>query len=637
MKRNSILLAFALIFCWRLDAQNLQIPVESGINKVTVFRSGAQVFRSAKVDLQKGRQVLIFKNLSPFLEENSIEVTAQASVQIVGVKSKSNIMDTLTVQVSELELEKKIERLKADLELEIALSDVNLKEEEMLMRNQTISGNNGLKTQDLREAMEYFGQKLDEVKRKRLNSLNKTQALKAELEKLYKLSRQQKADQQRLVSEIWVEVEVKEAMKGNFALSYKVKNASWSISYDLRMKDVQSPLIMVYNAKIIQNTGEDWNQVKLNLSTDNPNQPNQAPVLSPWYLGQNPPRPNPAFVETQLNHIKGRVLDALTKETLIGANVLLMRNGNTLAGVTTDIDGNFSISSTLGGTSLVLSYIGYDRLELPITNSVVIAEMRPNHQELKALTISSSKERNSSSMDMAYSTTAGVSMISAIETNSYSKPVITHTIPFNESDLSNAIVYEIELPYTIKANGEETKVAYKEAEIPCFYEYKVIPKLDLNVFLQAHLPNWESLELTDGEMNLYLYGTFKGRTYLKVQGVTQDTLDISMGVDKNIAVSRKNLRNYKKKEFMSSDRTEERAYQISVKNGKSLPIHLTVIDQVPVSPYEGLKVDKVVAEGAKQNNKTGELKWNLDLEPGNSRLFEFSYQLKVPKNFQLLE
>jgi hypothetical protein len=102
-------------------------------------------------------------------------------------------------------------------------------------------------------------------------------------------------------------------------------------------------------------------------------------------------------------------------------------------------------------------------------------------------------------------------------------------------------------------------------------------------------------------------------------------------------MERKVLKKFKKKEFLSSDRTEEREYEIAIKNGKSLPIQLTVLDQVPISPFDGLKIDKVIAEEARLNPKTGELRWEQKMDPGTSKKLHFSYHLKVPKNFNLLE
>lgn len=73
---------------------------------------------------------------------------------------------------------------------------------------------------------------------------------------------------------------------GNIPLqiTYLTDNARWAPFYDLRVEKVNSPIKMMYKAEVAQNTGVDWRNVKLSLTSGNANQNNQAPVLSPWFL-----------------------------------------------------------------------------------------------------------------------------------------------------------------------------------------------------------------------------------------------------------------------------------------------------------------------------------------------------------------
>jgi uncharacterized protein (TIGR02231 family) len=67
-------------------------------------------------------------------------------------------------------------------------------------------------------------------------------------------------------------------------ISYLTQNAGWSPFYDLRAESIKEPINMMYKAQVVQNTGIDWKKVKLTLSSGNPNQNNQAPILSSWFL-----------------------------------------------------------------------------------------------------------------------------------------------------------------------------------------------------------------------------------------------------------------------------------------------------------------------------------------------------------------
>jgi uncharacterized protein (TIGR02231 family) len=86
-------------------------------------------------------------------------------------------------------------------------------------------------------------------------------------------------------------VQVMSEFAGNVPLeiSYLSNAATWNPFYDLRVENVKDPINMLYKAQVIQNTGIDWKKVKLTLSSGNPNQNNQAPLLSSWFLryGEN--------------------------------------------------------------------------------------------------------------------------------------------------------------------------------------------------------------------------------------------------------------------------------------------------------------------------------------------------------------
>jgi uncharacterized protein (TIGR02231 family) len=65
---------------------------------------------------------------------------------------------------------------------------------------------------------------------------------------------------------------------------YFVHNALWKPMYDLRSDGIDKPLTLVYKAGIQQNTGYDWTNVMIHLSTANPNFDNSRPIISPQYV-----------------------------------------------------------------------------------------------------------------------------------------------------------------------------------------------------------------------------------------------------------------------------------------------------------------------------------------------------------------
>jgi uncharacterized protein (TIGR02231 family) len=66
-----------------------------------------------------------------------------------------------------------------------------------------------------------------------------------------------------------------------------VENAGWVPRYDLRSDGMTSKINLTYKAQVFQNSGLDWENVRLNISTNNPYQNKTKPSLDPWYIDYN--------------------------------------------------------------------------------------------------------------------------------------------------------------------------------------------------------------------------------------------------------------------------------------------------------------------------------------------------------------
>ena len=72
-------------------------------------------------------------------------------------------------------------------------------------------------------------------------------------------------------------------------LNYVVNEAGWTPAYDIRALNTKSPLQLSYKANVFQNTGENWQNVHLKLSTSNPSEGGLKPELIAWYLNFSVP------------------------------------------------------------------------------------------------------------------------------------------------------------------------------------------------------------------------------------------------------------------------------------------------------------------------------------------------------------
>ncbi|AWH87541.1 DUF4139 domain-containing protein [Limnobaculum parvum] len=192
--------------------------------------------------------------------------------------------------------------------------------------------------------------------------------------------------------------------------------------------------------------------------------------------------------------------------------------------------------------------------------------------------------------------------------------------------------FSIVLPYNIAADGKGHSVLIKQADIQGDYRYVVVPKLEPDAFLQVQLKDWEKLNLLPGKSNIFFEGSFIGQGYIDIRNV-KETLDLSLGRDKKIVVTRENEKQMTgKAEFFGNSVSQQYTYMLDIKNTRKEPVKLVVQDQVPVSKDASVTVEDLKYDGATFDKATGEVQWSLDLTPNELRKLGLSYTVKYPKD-----
>lgn len=79
---------------------------------------------------------------------------------------------------------------------------------------------------------------------------------------------------------------------GDIGLSYRLNGAGWQPQYRARLDTATGGLVIERLAQIAQNSGEDWTDVKLKLSTVRPRQSVAVDPLQPWTLELDRPKPS---------------------------------------------------------------------------------------------------------------------------------------------------------------------------------------------------------------------------------------------------------------------------------------------------------------------------------------------------------
>ncbi len=193
------------------------------------------------------------------------------------------------------------------------------------------------------------------------------------------------------------------------------------------------------------------------------------------------------------------------------------------------------------------------------------------------------------------------------------------------------ITFDIAIPYSIPSDGKIQTIEIQRTTTPAEYKYVTIPKLSPLAYLTGNITDWAKQSLIGGEATLYFENTFVGKSYLNVNQLT-DTLTISLGTDNSILVKREKRKDFTTKKVLGTNKTEIYSFLITIRNNKSNPIKITVNDQIPVSSNSGIDVEAIELSGGRHNSQTGEIKWNLEIKPQETRQLILTYSVKYPKD-----
>lgn len=613
--RNAMLFAALLLFNTSAKSQAKKIAAETSIQNVTIFSSGARVERLSFVSIPAGRSEISFSGLSNQLDQQSVQLKADADITLLSVQTSKDFLTSRKIDEEEKNFIDKNNVLRDKLDLDNRLLEVYKNEETMLIKNEAIGGTAGVKTTELKEALDLHRQRLTEVYQKQLEIQKRIDSEKNELE-IFKAQLQQFSKKRDSINYIVTALIDSKATKNvNFHLLYNVKDAGWYPTYDVRVKDVTAPLEVLMNANVFQRSGETWKNVSLILSTGNPNENATPSQLQPWMLGFYDP--SSSFrADRNYSMASGRITDE-NGEPLSGVSIV-MKNGK--AGTMTDANGFFKLQNISGNGTLVISAVGFERKEVPASPGYFTVKLQPSQLALQEVVV------------VGYGTTARNEIADETSDRALKEEKRSiKTVAVATQYQPTTTVYKIDDKYTLETDGKITTIGIKQFDVNAQYDYFTAPKIDPSAFLTAKILNWQDYDLQSGEASLYFEGTYLGKTYIDLDAAG-DTLSLSLGKDNGIKVSRKLVKEFSSRRFIGSNKTETKQYEITLRNTKKDAINITIHDQFPVSTTKEINVDDQKAPEAQIDKETGIATWTLTLKPGEEKKLNISFGVKYPKD-----
>jgi len=616
-----------LLFPLMLLAQEQKLKLT--IKDVNVYRSGAQISSEALVNLPKGTSELVFGGLSPYVDQGSIQVNGLKDATILSISYNQNYLDKKTQSEKIEGLEKAIKTKNREIAL-VQNQNIGLQEEESLLKNnQNLQSEQQAITLDKVTAFsKYYRERMTALKTELFDNNLKISELQKEINNLNNEISKLRGDAKEQRGEIVVKIDAQNPSSLTLGIKYNVTEAGWFPIYDIKTNSIKEPLKVHYKAHVFQQTGDDWNNVKVTLSTGDPSQNNTKPDVVPHYLDFTNYYNQASSVKKynyKYNPMVKTVTGVVTDnngEALPGVNVLIKGTRN---GTQTDFDGKYTMNIAQG-SELVFSFLGLKTQTIPVYAQQMYVRLESDESQLSEVVV------------VAYGTKKKSDFDGIMEDENVTKTLqgktegvkvkTTATGDVKEENITNT-VFKINKIYSIASSDEVSVIPIDDFEVETEYEYFTAPVLNENVFLTAKLKNWEQFDLISGEANVYFEGNYAGKTFID-PSQTQEELIISLGVDPTLVVERKQLNNMKDKSLMGSTRTVKKEYEISIRNNKATDVEIVLKDRVPLTQNKEIKVEKITHTANEYDEKTGVLTWKVSLKAKESVKKQLTYEVKYP-------
>lgn len=283
---------------------NEPLTVKGPLTGVTVYMQGAQLQHKANYTIKAGVSEVIVEGISPQISPSTIQVKATGAVVILDSKYEYYYPQP-TASAGSGELPPKIRAAIKALEdsiilVNFELRDINDEIEVLVAARKIIISNGAVKGQGkvndsiqlLKSTVDYYTTKVSELNKK-ISALDRQKVKKSDfisvldnrLNDLRNYAEQNNPTPEiKGIPRIVITFMAKEAATGKIELSYLASNAGWTPLYDIRSEAASGKISLTYKAQVRQQTGLDWNDIKLSISTNNPYANKTKPELSPWYI-----------------------------------------------------------------------------------------------------------------------------------------------------------------------------------------------------------------------------------------------------------------------------------------------------------------------------------------------------------------
>jgi hypothetical protein len=654
---------------WCCAAALAAAAVQAPISQVTVYSDRARVVRTALVDLE-GRETLELPLLDESVDASTIQLEAQGAqvlrVDIAHVDEQDFPRDEARELLSQIEaLDDRIAQVNADRAARKAQLDRLSRLSPTLKLDDALKPNPKLSSAGWAAALQFVEAQNDKLQVAQRASTEKLFELHREREKLAVRAAQLGGARHR--SGHRVQASVSGQGQARFTLTYMVGRARWYPSYDVQFAPEKGRAQISFSGRVSQESGEDWTDALLILSTAVPATSTLMPKLLSWKIGEKerfvptpapppvapvpeappvPPQPRSATVDE----------DATLQQRLaqIGQSAQVPASVDEAQAVPYGQLGRGALAGAAPKTEMKPQAPSVTRApakrkgrknagpvapatpaEVPMGYAEAIAAAPP---PAPASAPRSSSTVAQSAPGRPAQAQLPVSAVGLAPPPAYVPPSFADDLPASLAggyDLSFSSIRR----ETIKAGEGARRVPLFSETWPVEAERVVYPALSPDAaFLVARIQNPSERVLPGGPADLAVGADPAGTAKLQLVA-PGETFTLPLGLDRAI----KPIRNVnvvtEEKGFIGKDEVTTYKVVIELANPYRQKIPIRVVDQVPLPANKEieLKLESAQPAPSKHDQATGELQWQLDLPAAGKSTVTYAYSLRRPKGYRLYQ
>ncbi len=555
MKRMAVSVAGLIITAGQAAA--LDVSASSRVDAVTVFLSGAEITRVAKVKIDKGEHTIIINDLPASAVPGSIRVEGKATgkLDIGSVDTNRRLLARAESQAADVErkrIEDELEVLrdqKAAIDAQVQAAETQkalISNLAQLPVRPSPAAGSPAGGEDWARILSIITQGTTDAARLQIEAQFKARDLDRKISDLEnRLSALIPAKTEQ--TEVRVYVDAGSPLEVDVTVRYQIMAAHWAPIYDARLqtgsKTASPKLDLARRAAITQRSGENWDNVTLQLSTARPSQGAAAPVPVTQTVTFEPevkPEPvPPAALRSKAKSQAAPMQDEMAE--------------------------------------------GRAGIDMPVAAA---PEMVPVTEAIAALT----------------------------------------SAPFEAT-------FAVPGKVAVLATGEAKRVVLVTDQLEPVLSSRSVPKADPNAYLYAKFKIAKGTPLLPGQVYLFRDGTFVGTGAMPLLPPGEDH-DLGFGVDDQVKVRHAVIEEKRGETgLISTSRTDNRDFRITIKNLHERPIQFSVLDRIPVSANQDIKVEltgKSVPNKLNVDDQRGVIGFEAKLEPDEEKVLDYGYRVSWP-------